>query len=305
MTCSRIPFASIWGNVLDANGAAAMTVSPIGSRRTSRLRLPFAAVALTGLVGLASQLATVAKAGAFGTSCSTNQNLSPCPTGSPAIVGFSQALGAPPFFDSGPELAVTSSGSVYANGSPSPGMNGIPLAAPMVGIASPNPDDTGLFGNGYLYWLVAKDGGVFAFQLTFPYQGARFYGSMAGKYLAAPMVGIASTPDGGGYWLVAADGGVFAFGDAQFYGSVAGKLLAAPVVAIAATGYGLGYFLVGADGGIFAFGNAQFLASVRGLVDSPVIGMAVINRPVTIIGLAPEFFSVTVATAGGQTLSLQ
>ena len=37
--------------------------------------------------------------------------------------------------------------------------------------------------------------------------------------LNAPIVGMATTPDGGGYWLVASDGGVFTFGDAGFYGS--------------------------------------------------------------------------------------
>ncbi|MHB1763455.1 MAG: hypothetical protein ACYCS4_12085, partial [Acidimicrobiales bacterium] len=62
------------------------------------------------------------------------------------------------------------------------------------------------------YWEVASDGGVFAFG------DAQFYGSMGAKSLAAPVVGIASTPDGRGYWEVASDGGVFAFGDAQFYG---------------------------------------------------------------------------------------
>ena len=52
--------------------------------------------------------------------------------------------------------------------------------------------------------LAAADGGVFAFC------GAPFYGSMGGKPLDRPIVGIAATPDGGGYWLAASDGGVFA-----------------------------------------------------------------------------------------------
>jgi hypothetical protein len=77
------------------------------------------------------------------------------------------------------------------------------------------------------YWLAAADGGVFAFG------GAQFYGSMAGKHLNTPIVGIESTPDGGGYWLVASDGGTFAFGDAQFLGSMAGTHLNGQVVGIA------------------------------------------------------------------------
>jgi hypothetical protein len=56
---------------------------------------------------------------------------------------------------------------------------------------------------------------------------------MAGNHLDAPIVGIESTPDGGGYWLVALDGGVFSFGDAQFFGSTGNMKLNAPVVDMA------------------------------------------------------------------------
>ena len=80
------------------------------------------------------------------------------------------------------------------------------------------------------YWEVAADGGLFAFG------DAQFYGSMGGKPLDQPIVGIATTPDAKGYWEVAADGGLFAFGDAQFYGSMGGKALDQPIVGIAATG---------------------------------------------------------------------
>ena len=69
------------------------------------------------------------------------------------------------------------------------------------------------------YWEVASDGGIFAFG------GAPFYGSMGGKPLNKPIVGIASTPTGTGYWQVASDGGLFAFGGAQFHGSMGGKPL--------------------------------------------------------------------------------
>ncbi len=59
------------------------------------------------------------------------------------------------------------------------------------------------------YWLVASDGGIFAFG------DAAFYGSTGGMTLNKPIVGMAATPDGQGYWLVASDGGIFAFGDAR------------------------------------------------------------------------------------------
>ena len=49
-----------------------------------------------------------------------------------------------------------------------------------------------------------------------------FHGSLAGRWLNQPIVGMASTPSGDGYWLVARDGGVYAFGDAPFAGSAAG-----------------------------------------------------------------------------------
>ena len=51
------------------------------------------------------------------------------------------------------------------------------------------------------YWLVASDGGIFAFG------DAQFYGSTGSIHLNKPIVGMAATADGGGYWLVASDGG--------------------------------------------------------------------------------------------------
>ena len=69
------------------------------------------------------------------------------------------------------------------------------------------------------------------------------YGSLAGRQLAAPIVGMAATPDGRGYWLVAADGGVFTFGDAAYQGSGAGQPLAQPVVGVGRTPGGAGYWL--------------------------------------------------------------
>lgn len=56
------------------------------------------------------------------------------------------------------------------------------------------------------YWLVAADGGIFA------YGDAAFHGSTGGIKLNEPIVAMAADPATGGYWLVAADGGVFSFG---------------------------------------------------------------------------------------------
>jgi hypothetical protein len=119
------------------------------------------------------------------------------------------------------------------------------------------------------YWLVASDGGVFA------YGDAGFYGSTGGITLNKPVVGMASTPDDRGYWLVASDGGVFAYGDAGFYGSTGGITLNKPVVGMASTPDGLGYWLVASDGGVFAYGDAGFYGSTGGItLNKPVVGMA-------------------------------
>jgi hypothetical protein len=179
------------------------------------------------------------------------------------------------------------------------------LGAPVVGMAAT--------ADGGGYWLVASDGGVFA------YGDALFHGSAAGTpagydvvglaptpdgggywlvgsdgvvtnfgdaaalgsigsigvVLNQPVVGMAATPDGGGYWLAAADGGVFAFGDARFYGSEGATPLNAPVVGIAATPDGGGYWLAAADGGVFAFGDARFYGSEAATpLDVPIVGMA-------------------------------
>jgi hypothetical protein len=53
---------------------------------------------------------------------------------------------------------------------------------------------------------------------------------MGGAHLNRPIVGMASTADGGGYWLVASDGGIFSFGDAAFDGSMGGAPLNRPIV---------------------------------------------------------------------------
>ncbi|MHB1961054.1 MAG: putative Ig domain-containing protein, partial [Acidimicrobiales bacterium] len=119
------------------------------------------------------------------------------------------------------------------------------------------------------YWEVAADGGIFAFG------DAAFYGSMGGRPLNQPIVGLAATPDGGGYWEVASDGGIFAFGDAAFYGSMGGRPLNQPIVGLAATPDGGGYWEVASDGGIFAFGDANFYGSMGGRpLNRPIAGLA-------------------------------
>ncbi len=118
------------------------------------------------------------------------------------------------------------------------------------------------------YYEVASDGGLFSFG------DAQFYGSMGAKPLVAPIVSMATTPDGKGYYEVASDGGIFSFGDAQFYGSMGAKPLDAPIVSMATTPDGKGYYEVASDGGIFSFGDANFFGSMGGKpLDKPVVGI--------------------------------
>jgi hypothetical protein len=139
---------------------------------------------------------------------------------------------------------------------------GLPFSGKLPATPVPYPQGLG-------YWLVASDGGVFAFG------DASFFGSMGGHPLSKPMVGMSSTADGNGYWLVASDGGVFAYGDAGFFGSAGGEPLARPVVGMAMTPDGRGYWLAGADGGVFAYGDASFYGSMGGQrLSQPVVGIA-------------------------------
>jgi hypothetical protein len=67
-------------------------------------------------------------------------------------------------------------------------------------------------GNGTGYWMVASDGGIFAFG------AAPFWGSTGALRLVAPVVGMAADDATGGYWLVGSDGGVFSY-NAPFFGA--------------------------------------------------------------------------------------
>ena len=203
--------------------------------------------------------------------------------------------------DSGTNKVVTISGSftpgtlliTAASGSPVSGFVGtVDLATGNItpvatGFSSP----TGLLfipgtpnPGPYGYHLAATDGGVFSFG------DSPFFGSMGGRPLNRPVVGMATTPDRQGYWLVASDGGIFTFGDAAFFGSTGSLNLNAPVVGMAATPDGLGYWLVASDGGVFSFGDALSFGSLGG--NRPA-------QPVVAIASTADGKGYWIVTAGG------
>jgi uncharacterized protein YkwD len=135
------------------------------------------------------------------------------------------------------------------------------------------------------YWLVARDGGIFAFG------NAKFYGSTGNMRLNQPIVGMTTQSSVNGYWLVASDGGVFPFGAARFEGSTGSLHLVQPVRAMAATRTGRGYWLVASDGGIFAFGDAPFYGSTAGTC-------------VGVVGIIPTTQGYIIAGADGSLRQL-
>jgi hypothetical protein len=139
------------------------------------------------------------------------------------------------------------------------------------------------------YWLVASDGGVFAFG------DAPFVGSLGHLRLNRPIVSIASTPSGGGYWLAASDGGVFAFGDAPFYG--AGHDPAGGFEEIVVAPDGAGYWLINANGQVQGFGSAAS-SQVGVPAGHQVVGAAAIGGTLQ-LGVASVSQPAPSAPAGG------
>lgn len=165
-----------------------------------------------------------------------------------------------------------SDGGIFAfGGAPFYGSTGnLKLQRPVVGIAV-TVNDGG-------YWLVASDGGIFSFgdagfYGSIPGLGLAPAGTVGGKHLNAPIVGIVPSSDGRGYFIVASDGGVFAFGDAAFEHSCPGiGGCGGATVAVAPDASGRGYWLITATGNIYAFGDAAYLGA-PGPQSSPVTSM--------------------------------
>ena len=104
----------------------------------------------------------------------------------------------------------------------------------------PSNDDNG-------YFMVASDGGVFAFG------DAHFAGSCPGiGGCAGAAVAVMPDASGNGYWLVTSTGNVYTFGDAAYFGAPGHGTVTSAV----ATPDGMGYWILLADGQVFAYGDA-------------------------------------------------
>jgi hypothetical protein len=160
---------------------------------------------------------------------------------------------------------VASDGGIFSFGSSSyygsipavglhPAGSGAPhsLNAPIVGMV---PSVTG-----HGYFMVASDGGVFAFG------DARFAGSCPGiGGCAGKAVAVMPDSTGKGYWLVTNTGNVYAFGDATFYGAPSPST--AQVVDAVATQDWRGYWLLYNNGAVASFGDATAMGAPLGFVN--------------------------------------
>ena len=124
-----------------------------------------------------------------------------------------------------------------------PAGSGLPnsLNAPIVGMV-PSNDDGG-------YFMVASDGGVFAFG------DAHFAGSCPGiGGCAGAAVAVMPDSSGKGYWVVTQTGNVYGFGDAPYFGAPGNT--GSPVTSAVRTPNGGGYWILTANGTVYNYGNA-------------------------------------------------
>ncbi len=150
------------------------------------------------------------------------------------------------------------------------------LNAPVVGMV-PSSDGAG-------YFMVASDGGVFAFG------DAQFEGS-------CPAIGgcsgaaVAVMPDasGLGYWVVTQTGHVYSFGDAIYYGAPGPQ---GTVTSAVRTPDGYGYWILFNTGAVAQFGDATNFGSLPG-------GVTGVLNPATAIFSTADGRGYWVATANG------
>ncbi|HET9692592.1 MAG TPA: M15 family metallopeptidase [Acidimicrobiales bacterium] len=100
-------------------------------------------------------------------------------------------------------------------------------------------------------------------------------GTAGASPIRADVVGLLSSPDGGGYASVSGLGTLVTRGDAHSAGDLAAVPITGLVVGAADAPGGAGYWMASADGGVFSFGGAAFHGSAGGLaLAAPIVGMA-------------------------------
>jgi hypothetical protein len=182
----------------------------------------------------------------------------------------------------------------------------LPSAPPVV-VPPVSTSTTGSSG----YWMVSRDGSVYAFGSAPYLGGAGSPGAQAsqivpsgrdGYYVltgaqvrafgraprfANPSVGLfpgervttmSLFGSGSGYWLFTSRGRVFPVSsspaNARFFGDLSHVELTGSILGSVATPTGRGYYMVGADGGVFAFGDARFYGSMGGRrLDQPIVAL--------------------------------
>jgi hypothetical protein len=161
-----------------------------------------------------------------------------------------------------------------------PAGSGLPqsLNAPIVGMV---PSTTG-----HGYFMVATDGGVFAFG------DAHFAGSCPGfGGCAGSAVAVVPDATGNGYWVMTSTGSVYGFGDATYFGGPGPQ--STPITSAAATPSGLGYYVVDGSGRVFTYGDAKALGSLPA-------GAAGSSDPATAIVVTDDSLGYWVVTAQGK-----
>jgi hypothetical protein len=150
------------------------------------------------------------------------------------------------------------------------------LNAPIVGMV-PSADGGG-------YFMVASDGGVFAFG------DAKFEGSCPGiGGCAGAAVAVMPDASGNGYWLVTATGHVYSFGDAIYHGAPGPQ--GSAVTSAVRTPDGGGYWILLADGVVYQYGDAATYGDAAGLPSA--------QNPATAIFATDDGGGFWIASANG------
>ena len=151
------------------------------------------------------------------------------------------AFGDAGFFGSIPGLGIAPAGSAAPRH----------LDAPIVGMV-PSADGGG-------YFVVAADGGVFAFG------DARFAGSCPGiGGCSGAAVAVMPDATGDGYWVVTASGHLYGFGDATDFGAPGPQGVA--VTSAVRAPDGRGYWILFANGAVAGYGDAADFGGPLGVL---------------------------------------